>query len=117
MMRFNFALLLCATMSMTLLPLDAGDPCHRNTFETEMYETACKAGGQTAAKDAAKKFMKDHGIKSCNQCHTKLAPNYELKADGLEQFNKAGGKVVEAKGVIKPLPQKPPVKFDSRPGQ
>ncbi len=36
--------------------------------------------------------MRDVKIKSCNQCHTKLAPKYELKADGFAQFQKAGGK-------------------------
>jgi hypothetical protein len=36
--------------------------------------------------------MKDKKIKSCNQCHSKLAPKYDLKADGLDQFFKAGGK-------------------------
>ena len=44
-----------------------------------------------------KKFMKDAKIKTCNQCHTKLAPTYELKPDAVEQFKKAGGKLVDAK--------------------
>ena len=39
-----------------------------------------------------KKFAKDNKIKSCNQCHAKLAPKYELKDDALEQFQKLGGK-------------------------
>jgi len=44
------------------------------------------------AKDVMKQFLKEKKIKSCNQCHEKLAPRYELKMDGLEQFQKAGGK-------------------------
>jgi len=39
-----------------------------------------------------KAFMKEKKIKSCNQCHEKLAPKYDLKKDGLDQFQKAGGK-------------------------
>ena len=45
-----------------------------------------------AAKDAMKAFNKKNNINSCNKCHTKLAPSYELKADGLEQYKKLGGK-------------------------
>ena len=71
---------------------DAGDsPCVTKTFHTKLVKDACAAGGQKAAKEAMKKWNKDHKIKSCNQCHTKLAPKYELKADGLDQFKKLGG--------------------------
>ena len=66
--------------------------CVTKEFKTELAKNACTKGGQPAAKDAMKKFMKDAKIKSCNQCHTKLAPKYELKKDGLEQFKKLGGK-------------------------
>ena len=41
-----------------------------------------------------KAWMKEKKLKSCNQCHTKLAPKYELKADGVEQFKKLGGKLL-----------------------
>ena len=44
------------------------------------------------AKDVMKKFAKDNKIKSCNQCHAKLAPKYELKDDAFTQFQKLGGK-------------------------
>ncbi|CAN5645669.1 hypothetical protein BH11MYX1_BH11MYX1_28940 [soil metagenome] len=40
------------------------------------------------AKAGMKTFMNDKKIKSCNQCHLKL----ERKADGRDQFTKAGGK-------------------------
>lgn len=70
----------------------AGDPpCVAKTFKTKLVAQACKEGGQKAAKDVMKKWNKDKKIKSCNQCHTKLAPSYELKADGLEQYKKLGG--------------------------
>jgi hypothetical protein len=67
-------------------------PCVTKEFKTELAKGACEKGGQPAAKDAMKKFMKDAKIKSCNACHSKLAPKYELKTDALDQFKKAGGK-------------------------
>jgi NAD-dependent SIR2 family protein deacetylase len=70
----------------------AAGPCVRTEFKTEMVKEACAKGGQKAAKEAMKKFNKDNKIKSCNQCHTKLAPKYDLKPDALEQFQKLGGK-------------------------
>jgi hypothetical protein len=70
----------------------AVNACATTKFQTEMIKEACTKGGQPAAKDAMKKFMKDAKIKSCNACHSKLAPKYELKKDGLDQFKKAGGK-------------------------
>lgn len=67
-------------------------PCVTKDFKTELAKSACEKGGQPAAKDAMKKFMKDAKIKSCNNCHAKLAPKYELKSDALDKFKKAGGK-------------------------
>jgi hypothetical protein len=74
-------------------------PCQRKDFKTEMVKTACTkdGGGQEAAKDAMKAFNKEKKIKSCNQCHSKLAPTYELKADAVEQFKKLGGKLLDTK--------------------
>jgi hypothetical protein len=74
-------------------------PCQRKDFKTDMVKTACTkdGGGQEAAKDAMKAFNKEHKIKSCNQCHSKLAPTYELKADAVDQFKKLGGKLLDAK--------------------
>lgn len=78
-----------ATMSST----EAGDPpCKTKKFKTELVKQACAKGGQKAAKQAMKKWNKQKKIKSCNQCHKKLAPNYDLKKDALEQFKKLGGK-------------------------
>jgi len=70
----------------------AAGPCVRTDFKTELVKQACAKGGQKEAKEVMKKFMKDSKIKSCNQCHTKLAPKYENKPDALEQFQKLGGK-------------------------
>ena len=73
--------------------------CKHTDFKTEMVKQACEKGGQKAAKDAMKNFMKEKKVKSCNQCHAKLAPSYELKADAVEQFKKLGGKLLDAKAV------------------
>lgn len=78
--------------SMSSPDAQAVTPCVTKDFKTELAKSACAKGGQPAAKDAMKKFMKEAKIKTCNACHTKLAPKYELKKDGLEQFQKAGGK-------------------------
>jgi len=66
--------------------------CVHTEFKTELVKQACAKGGQQEAKNAMKAFMKEKKIKSCNQCHSKLAPKYELKKDALDQFQKAGGK-------------------------
>jgi hypothetical protein len=70
----------------------ASGPCIRTEFKTELVKAACAKGGQKEAKEVMKKFAKDNKIKSCNQCHTKLAPKYELKDDAFQQFQKLGGK-------------------------
>lgn len=70
----------------------AAAPCVRKEFKTEMVKDACAKGGQPAAKDAMKAFNKEKKISSCNKCHSKLAPSYDLKPDGLKQFNELGGK-------------------------
>jgi hypothetical protein len=79
-----------ATLSSNTAAAD-GDGCKHKDQKTEMMKEACKKG-QGAAKDAMKAFMKKAHIKSCNQCHSKLAPNYDLKTDAYDQFKKAGGK-------------------------
>jgi hypothetical protein len=66
--------------------------CVHKEFKTELVKSACAKGGQAEAKTAMKAFMKEKKIKSCNVCHSKLAPKYDLKNDALEQFQKAGGK-------------------------
>jgi hypothetical protein len=81
--------------TMTSSTVDAADACVHKDFKTELVKQACDKGGQKEAKDAMKAFMKEKKIKSCNQCHSKLAPNYELKKDGLDQFQKLGGKMLD----------------------
>lgn len=66
--------------------------CVHTEFKTELVKQACAKGGQKEAKEVMKAFMKEKKIKSCNQCHSKLAPKYDLKPDALEQFQKLGGK-------------------------
>ena len=78
--------------SLTSASADAPVPCVHTDFKTALVKQACTTGGQAAAKDAMKKFNKDNKITSCNKCHSKLAPNYELKSDGLDQYQKLGGK-------------------------
>jgi hypothetical protein len=70
----------------------AAGACVHTEFRTQLVEQACAKGGQAHAKAVMKTFMKDKKFKSCNQCHAKLAPTYELKADGVAQFTKAGGR-------------------------
>jgi len=76
---------------------NASTACVHTDFKTELVKQACEKGGQKEAKDVMKAFMKEKKIKSCNQCHSKLAPKYELKTDALDQFKKAGGKLVGGK--------------------
>jgi hypothetical protein len=85
-----------AALGIASLTASAGDdkaaPCVHKDFKTDLVKQACEKGGQPAAKDAMKAFNKEKQINSCNKCHAKLAPNYELKTDGLDQFKKLGGK-------------------------
>jgi hypothetical protein len=87
-----------AFATFTSSPAESAGDCVRQDYKTEMVRDACKSGGQKAAKDVMKKFNKDNNIKSCNQCHSKLAPNYELKDDAVEQFAKLGGKLIKGAG-------------------
>ncbi len=87
------AILGALTFATFTAPANAdGTACVHTEFKTELVKQACTKGGQKEAKDAMKAFMKEKKIKSCNQCHAKLAPKYELKPDAVDQFTKAGGK-------------------------
>jgi len=85
---------IAGALTLASFTASADDPakCRRTEFKTELVKAACEKGGQPAAKDAMKKWNKDHNITSCNKCHAKLAPSYDLKPDGLDQFQKLGGK-------------------------
>jgi cytochrome c5 len=73
----------------------AGTACRASSFQTEMMAQACASGGQKAAAAAMKTFMKRVGKRrpdlTCNSCHTRLAPDYPLTADGLRLFRELGG--------------------------
>lgn len=75
---------------------DAAKACKRTKFETKLVEDACKKGGQSEAKKVMKAWVKDAKKKQsnleCKTCHSKLAPAYDLKPDGLEKFKDLGGK-------------------------
>jgi hypothetical protein len=88
----SIAMMIGALTFATARPAAAdGDGCKHKEQKSEMMKEACKKG-QGAAKDAMKAFMKKAGIKSCNKCHSHLAPTYDLKPDADDQFKKAGGK-------------------------
>ncbi len=86
------AALVYSGASLQVSDAEAADACQRKEFKTQIVKAACAKGGQAEAKDVMKKFQKDNKIKSCNQCHDKLAPTYSLKPDGLKQFTDLGGK-------------------------
>ena len=72
---------------------DQQTPCFTREFKTTLVWEACSKGGQAEAKNAMKAFMKNAKIKTCNQCHLKLAPKYERKPEAVDQFVKAGGRL------------------------
>ena len=69
--------------------------CRRTKFDTRLVADACADGGQAAAKAAMKKWVrgakKQEAKLECKSCHQKLAPEYPLKDDGLEHFQRLGG--------------------------
>ncbi len=76
-------------------PAYGADPCKRTKFETRLVADACAAGGVPRAKDVMKKWVKEVKSKQagldCATCHSKLAPSYDLKPDGLATLKKLGG--------------------------
>lgn len=96
------ALTFASMSSSTAEDKKSANDCIRKDYKTEMVKTACEKGGQKEAKAVMQAFNKDKKIKSCNQCHTKLAPKYELKADAVEQFKKLGGKLLDAPAKTAP---------------
>ena len=71
------------------------DACKRKTFDTKLVADACANGGVAKAKDVMKKWVKEVKSKQagleCATCHSKMAPTYDLKPDGLETYKKLGG--------------------------
>lgn len=89
-----FALVSAITIATLTAPASADDPapCVHKELKTDLVKSACTKGGQPEAKAQMKTFMKSANIKTCNACHSKLAPSYDLKDDAYDQFKKAGGK-------------------------
>ena len=85
-----------ASMSSSTADDKAKNDCVKKEYKTELVKNACEKGGQKEAKAVMQAWNKEKKLKSCNQCHTKLAPKYELKADAVEQFVKLGGKLLDA---------------------
>lgn len=88
-------LAIVASLGIASLPASAGGgvaPCVHKTFKSDLIKQACAKGGQPAAKEQMKAFNKEKGIASCNKCHSKLSPSYDLKPDGFDQYKKLGGK-------------------------
>jgi hypothetical protein len=73
----------------------AAAPCHHAKLDTKLIAAACARGGQAAAKAEMKSFVRGAKAKEpaleCGSCHSKLAPDYPLKPDGLSFFKKLGG--------------------------
>lgn len=90
------AAMLLVAGAVHLKTASGAEPCKRTKFETKLVADACAAGGTAKAKDEMKKWVK--GAKSkqagleCATCHSKMAPTYDLKPDGLATFTKLGGK-------------------------
>lgn len=82
--------------------LDEGDdddgagespPCKTKDFKHAETKAACAKGGQKEAKKVMKAFVtaakKASGDKiTCKTCHSSLSPDYGLKPDGHETFEK-----------------------------
>ncbi len=114
-MKAGFVAVTTALVISAFAARSEAGPCVRKDLKTVMVSEACAKGGQDAAKAAMKSFMGDKKIKTCNQCHSKLAPSYELKADGLTQFAKLGGALLPVKAKKDP-PKPPDPKQDVKPG-
>ena len=119
---FASILTICAAIGFATVsssPVEAAGECKRTDFKTKMVKEACAAGGQKAAKDAMKAYLKtaktkDKAIKDCSSCHTKVGGDFPLKASALELFKSGGGELLEAakdaKDTSKTAPAKEPVK-------
>src|SRR5689334_24437549 len=100
---FASILTICAALgfaTMSSSPVQAAGECKRTTFQTKLVSEACKAGGQKAAKDAMKAFLKtaktkEPKITGCPTCHSKVGADYPLKKDALELFKAGGGELLD----------------------
>jgi hypothetical protein len=81
---------------------DAAGECKRVKFDTKLAKDACAKGGQKAAKDAMKAYLKtakkkSKAITGCPSCHTKVGGDYPLKPNGLKLFVEGGGELLDPK--------------------
>lgn len=86
-----------ATMFSLADAADPPPPCTRKVFKTKMIKEACigtpgKPGGQADAKAAMRKFVAEHKIAQCAECHATLEPTYKLKDTGFKRYQELGGK-------------------------
>jgi hypothetical protein len=115
---FASILTICAALGYATVsssPVEAAGECKRSDFKTKMVKEACASGGQKAAKDAMKAYLKtaktkDKAIKDCSSCHTKVGGDYPLKANAMELFVSGGGELLDAGKDTKKTPAKEPVK-------
>jgi hypothetical protein len=104
-------------------PVHAAGECKRSDFTTKMVKEACATGGQKAAKDAMKAWLKtakkaEPKITGCPTCHTKVGGDYPLKKNALELFKSAGGELLDDKATppkIAPPKTPPPSPAPSAP--
>lgn len=110
-MKISFVIITAVILHLAGMPLSAGEACVRTEFKTKGYKEACEKGGQKAAKDFAKAFLKTAIAKkpgtTCQSCHTSLAPNYPLKPDALTQFSNLGGALLVSQPATGHKPAKP----------
>jgi len=90
------ATLVAATLSSVPVAADPPTTCFRKVFQTKMVKAACtgtaaKPGTQLDAKAAMRKFVADHKIAQCAECHADLAPKYPLKDTALKHYKDLGG--------------------------
>ncbi len=82
----------CVLFSVSTLAAE----CRAVRFETKLVQEACAEGGQKAAREAMKRFQRaaraGHPELECKTCHSSLTPDYRLRADGLAQLKKLGGR-------------------------
>jgi hypothetical protein len=118
---FASLLTLCAALSYATIestPAEAAAACKRTEFKTKLVKEACAKGGQKAAKDDMKAWLKatktkNPKIEGCPTCHSKVGGDYPLKPDALKLFAENGGELLEEPAKTPPAappPAAPPAK-------
>jgi hypothetical protein len=94
-------------------PAEAAAACKRTEFKTKLVKESCAKGGQKAAKDDMKAWLKAAKAKNpkivgCPTCHSKVGGDYPLKPDGLKLFADNGGELLDTKTAPAAPPAKAP---------